>query len=179
MCHGQACYKEFYARFKSLKVQGCITNEMAGFLLESMVHPAIVKEALRRGCNQGSYLQMTIAFCEVALARDCFKLLYGHYPDESTPCSSSSSSCPSYSPCFTPTRTQPSHGTPMEIGATQFPSCPVPAHIKCFNCQGNHHKQDCPLQETALRQMMFEEMQTLFYDKQIKEMKSLGKEFGQ
>ncbi|KAI5986438.1 hypothetical protein F5J12DRAFT_728806, partial [Pisolithus orientalis] len=99
--------------------------------------------------------------------------------------------------CFTPTGTQPGHGAPMEIGATQFPPHPVPSYIKYFDCQGNHYKQDCPhakgkgcarpniweatqeAQETALCQMSFKEMQAFFYDKQINEMKAQGKEFSQ
>ncbi|KAI5992590.1 hypothetical protein F5J12DRAFT_726895, partial [Pisolithus orientalis] len=102
-----------------------------------------------------------------------------------------------YSSHFTPTGTQPCCGAPMEIGAAQFPPCPIPSHIKCFNCQGNHYKCDCPhakgngharpniqeamqeAQETALHQMSFKEMQAFFYDKQINEMKVQGKEFGQ
>ncbi|KIN94460.1 hypothetical protein M404DRAFT_35025 [Pisolithus tinctorius Marx 270] len=32
----------------------------------------------------------------------------------------------------------------MEIGAAHFPPRPVPSHIKCFDCQGNHYKRDCP-----------------------------------
>ncbi|KIN95623.1 hypothetical protein M404DRAFT_165253 [Pisolithus tinctorius Marx 270] len=190
MRQGNSRYEEFYAKFESLKVQGWVTDETAGFLLENAVHPAIVKEALRRGYTQGNYLQMT-----AALARDRFKLLYNHYPDEPTP--RSSYNRPSYSPHFTPTGTQPSRGAPMEIGAAHFPPHPVPSHIKCFDCQGNHYKRDCPCakgkgptrpniwevtqeaQETALHQMSFEEMQAFFYNKQISEMKSQGKEFGQ
>ncbi|KIN95605.1 hypothetical protein M404DRAFT_165412 [Pisolithus tinctorius Marx 270] len=182
MRQGNSRYEEFYAKFESLKVQGRVTDETAGFLLENAVHPAIVKEALRRGYTQGDYLQMTVAFREAALARDCFKLLYNHYPDEPAP--RSSYGRPSYSPRFTPTGTQPGRGAPMEIGAARFPPRPVPSHVKCFDCQGNHYKRDCPqvtqeAQETTLRQMSFEEMQAFFYDKQINEMKSQGKEFGQ
>ncbi|KIN95450.1 hypothetical protein M404DRAFT_165875, partial [Pisolithus tinctorius Marx 270] len=184
MRQGNSRYEEFYTKFESLKVQGRVTDETAGFLLENAVHPAIMKEALRRG-----YMQ------EAALARDRFKLLYNHYPDEPAP--RSSYNRPSYPPRFTPTGTQPGHSAPMEIGAARFPPCPVPSHIKCFDCQGNHYKRDCPrakgkgparpnirevtqeAQETALCQMSFEEMQAFFYDKQINKMKSQGKEFGQ
>ncbi|KIN95887.1 hypothetical protein M404DRAFT_164707 [Pisolithus tinctorius Marx 270] len=193
MRQGNSRYEEFYAKFESLKVQGHITDETAGFLLENAVHPAIVEEALRRGCTQGSYLQMTIAFREAALARDRFKLLYDCYPDEPTP--HSSYNRPSFTPRFTPSGTQPGCGALMEIGAARFPPRPVPSH--CFGCQGNHYKRGCPrtkgkgparpnirevtqeAQETALRQMSFEEMQAFFYDKQINKMKSQGKEFGQ
>ncbi|KIO05779.1 hypothetical protein M404DRAFT_140249 [Pisolithus tinctorius Marx 270] len=98
MRQGNSRYEEFYAKFESLKVQGRVTDETAGFLLENAIHPAIVKEALRRGYTQGNYLQMTVM-------------------------------------------------------------------------------QEA--QETALRQMSFEEMQAFFYNKQINEMKSQGKEFGQ
>ncbi|KIN95431.1 hypothetical protein M404DRAFT_34177 [Pisolithus tinctorius Marx 270] len=178
MHQGNSGYEEFYAKFESLKVQGCVTDETASFLLENAVHPAIVKEALRRGYTQGNYLQMTVAFQEAALTRDRFKLLYNHYPNKPAPCSSYNR--PSYSSHFTPTGTQP-----------------VPSHIKCFNCQENHYKCDCPrakgkgpakpniqevtqeAQELALHQMSFEEMQAFFYDKQINEMKAQGKEFGQ
>ncbi|KIO10567.1 hypothetical protein M404DRAFT_21472 [Pisolithus tinctorius Marx 270] len=180
MRQGNSRYEEFYAKFESLK---------------NAVHPAIVKDALRRGYTQGNYLQMTVTFREATLARDRFKLLYNHYPDEPAP--RTSYNRPLYSPRFTPTGTQPGHGAPMEIGAARFPPHPVPSHIKCFDCQGNHYKRDCPCakgkgpakpniqevtqeaQETALRQMLFEEMQAFFYDKQINEMKSQGKEFGQ
>ncbi|KIN99403.1 hypothetical protein M404DRAFT_30463 [Pisolithus tinctorius Marx 270] len=142
MRQGNSRYEEFYAKFESLKVQGRVTDETAGFLLENAIHPAIVKEALRRGYTQGNYLQMTVAFREAALARDRFKLLYNHYPDEPAP--RSPYNRPSYSPRFTPTGTQPGHGAPMEIGAARFPPRPVPSHIKCFDCQGNHYKRDCP-----------------------------------
>ncbi|KIN98762.1 hypothetical protein M404DRAFT_31083 [Pisolithus tinctorius Marx 270] len=142
MRQGNSRYEEFYAKFESLKVQG-----------------------------------------QAALARDRFKLLYNHYPDEPAP--RSSYNRPSYSPRFTPTGTQPGRGAPMEIGAARFPPCPIPSHIKCFDCQGNHYKRDCPrakgkgparpnirevtqeAQETALCQMLFEEMQAFFYDKQF------------
>ncbi|KIO07307.1 hypothetical protein M404DRAFT_23796 [Pisolithus tinctorius Marx 270] len=195
MRQGNSQYKEFYAKFESLKVQGHVTDETAGFLLENAIHPAIVKEALRRGYTQGNYLQMTIAFQEAALARDRFKLLYNHYPDEPAP--RSSYNRPSYSPHFTPTSTQPGCGTPMEIGAARFPPRPIPTHIKCFDCQGNCYERDCPrakgkgsarpniwevmqeAQEAALQQMSFEEMQAFFYDKQVNEMKTQGKEFSQ
>ncbi|KIO08883.1 hypothetical protein M404DRAFT_22701 [Pisolithus tinctorius Marx 270] len=195
MRQGNSRYEEFYAKFESLKVQGRVTDETTGFLLENAVHPAIIKEALRRGYTQGNYLQMTVAFREATLARDHFKLLYNHYPDEPAP--RSSYNRPSYSPHFTPTGTQPGCGAPMEIGAARFPPHPVPSHIKCFDCQGNHYKCDCPCtkgkgpakpniwevtqeaQESALHQMSFEEMQAFFYDKQINEMKSQGKEFSQ
>ncbi|KIO14721.1 hypothetical protein M404DRAFT_119673 [Pisolithus tinctorius Marx 270] len=70
MRQGNSRYEEFYVKFESLKVQGRVTDETTGFLLENAVHPTIVKEALRRGYTQGNYLQMTIAFREVALARD-------------------------------------------------------------------------------------------------------------
>ncbi|KIK13234.1 hypothetical protein PISMIDRAFT_18130 [Pisolithus microcarpus 441] len=36
-------------------------------------------------------------------------------------------------------------GIPMEIGATST-SRPVPLHIKCFSCGGNHFKRDCTSQ---------------------------------
>ncbi|KIO04637.1 hypothetical protein M404DRAFT_26085 [Pisolithus tinctorius Marx 270] len=62
MHQGNSRYEEFYAKFESLKVQGQVTDETAGFLLENAVHPTIVKEALRRGYTQGNYLQMTVAF---------------------------------------------------------------------------------------------------------------------
>ncbi|KAI5988682.1 hypothetical protein F5J12DRAFT_728083, partial [Pisolithus orientalis] len=88
-------------------------------------------------------------------------------------------------------------GAPMEISAAQFPPHPIPSHLKCFNCQGNHYKHDCPhtkgkghakpniqevtqeAQELAFHQMSFEEMQAFFYDKQINKMKAQGKEFSQ
>ncbi|KIN96343.1 hypothetical protein M404DRAFT_163535 [Pisolithus tinctorius Marx 270] len=187
MRQGNSRYEEFYARFESLKVQGHVTDETTSFLLENAVHPTIVKEALRRGYTQGDYLQMTIAFREAALARDRFKLLYNHYPDEPAP--RSSYNRPSYSPCFTPTGTQPSQGAPMEIGAARFPPCPVPSHIKCFDycpcakgkgpARPNIWEVTQEAQETALCQMSFEEMQAFFYNKQINEMKGQGKEFGQ
>ncbi|KIO02938.1 hypothetical protein M404DRAFT_146781, partial [Pisolithus tinctorius Marx 270] len=62
MHQGNSRYEEFYAKFESLKVQGHVTDETAGFLLENAVHPAIVKEVLRRGYTQGNYLQMTVTF---------------------------------------------------------------------------------------------------------------------
>ncbi|KIN99017.1 hypothetical protein M404DRAFT_156298, partial [Pisolithus tinctorius Marx 270] len=79
---------------------------------------------------------------------------------------------------FTPTGTQPGHSAPMEIGAAQFPLCPIPSHIKCFDCQGNHYKHDCP-HAKGKGHMSFEEMQAFFYDRQINEMKAQGKEFSQ
>ncbi|KAI6009058.1 hypothetical protein EDC04DRAFT_2581771, partial [Pisolithus marmoratus] len=97
---------------------------------------------------------------------------------------------------FTPVGTQPGGGAPMEIGTTSS-SCPVPSHIKCFSCGGNHFKHDCPqlkgkglarpsirgmtqeAQTSALHQMSYEEMKAFFYDQQINEMKQQGKEFGQ
>ncbi|KIN99088.1 hypothetical protein M404DRAFT_30701 [Pisolithus tinctorius Marx 270] len=62
MRQGNSRYEEFYVKFESLKVQGQVTDETASFLLENAIHPAIVKEALRRGYTQGNYLQMTVAF---------------------------------------------------------------------------------------------------------------------
>ncbi|KAI5998440.1 hypothetical protein EDC04DRAFT_2584930, partial [Pisolithus marmoratus] len=97
---------------------------------------------------------------------------------------------------FTPVGTQCGSGTPMEIGATSS-SQPVPFHIKCFRCGGNHFKCGClqskgkasaqpsirevtqEAQVTALHQMSYEEMKAFFYDQQINEMRQQGKEFGQ
>ncbi|KAI6030353.1 hypothetical protein EDC04DRAFT_2572168 [Pisolithus marmoratus] len=97
---------------------------------------------------------------------------------------------------FTPVSTQPGSGTPMEIGAASS-SCPIPSHIKCFGCGGNHFKHYCPqskgkaparpnirevtqeAQVAALCQMSYEEMKAFFYDQQINEMKQQGKEFSQ
>ncbi|KAI6017432.1 hypothetical protein EDC04DRAFT_2576770 [Pisolithus marmoratus] len=97
---------------------------------------------------------------------------------------------------FTPVGTQPGSGAPMEIGAASS-SHPVPSHIKCFGCGGNHFKHDCPqskgkgpawpnirevsqeAQVSTLCQMSYEEMKAFFYDQQISEMKQQGKEFGQ
>ncbi|KAI6100716.1 hypothetical protein EV401DRAFT_1815622, partial [Pisolithus croceorrhizus] len=95
--------------------------------------------------------------------------------------------------------TQPSAGAPMVIGATTS-SHPVPAHIKCYSCGGNHFKHDCPKQPSSLpclppfcpcptvpdqdpalvqvQGMSFEEMKAFFYDQQINEMRVQGNEFG-
>ncbi|KIO01571.1 hypothetical protein M404DRAFT_149769, partial [Pisolithus tinctorius Marx 270] len=202
MCQGNSHYEEFYMKFESMKVQGQVTDETAGFLLENAVHPTIIKEALRRGYTQGNYLQITHVSREKlkgefprivprgAVWKEKLRITRrgGEYTD-------SCSSLRGYTAPYT--RTQPSHGAPMEIGAAQFPPHPVPPHIKCFDCQGNHYKWDCPCakgkghappsvrevtqeaQETALCQMSFEEMQAFFYNKQINKMKAQGKEFGQ
>ncbi|KAI6044046.1 hypothetical protein EDC04DRAFT_2561774 [Pisolithus marmoratus] len=109
-----------------------------------------------------------------------------------------SSPCPfsSFQNNFTPVGTQPGSGVSMEIGATMS-SHPVPSHIKCFRCGGNHFKCDCPqskgkgltqpsirevtqeAQVMALCQMLYEEMKAFFYNQQVSEMKQQGKEFGQ
>ncbi|KAI5988903.1 hypothetical protein EDC04DRAFT_2588594 [Pisolithus marmoratus] len=109
-----------------------------------------------------------------------------------------SSSCPFSSFCnhFTPVGTQPGSGAPMEIGAVSS-SHPVPSHIKCFGCGGNHFKHNCPqlkgkgpagpnvrevteeAQVTAFHQMLYEEMKPFFYNQQVSEMKQQGKEFSQ
>ncbi|KAI6009275.1 hypothetical protein EDC04DRAFT_2581657, partial [Pisolithus marmoratus] len=175
-------------------VQGSVVNQYACTLLKRATHPAIVKEAMLMGYDDGDWDTMIDCMKRAATAYEKHHLVFRNPSSCFGSVSRPFSSFPQNN--FTPVGTQPCSGTPMEIGAASS-SCPVPAHIKCFGCGGNHFECDCPqskgkgpvclnirevtqeAQVLALHQMSYEEMKAFFYDQQINEMKQQGKEFSQ
>ncbi|KAI6098838.1 hypothetical protein EDD16DRAFT_1697556 [Pisolithus croceorrhizus] len=154
-------FKDFFVKFNTLHLQLNTPDAYAAILLEQASNPL-----------------------SAALALEHHHLIFG-----TTAPSLSCPSCP-FQFGFSNIGTQPSAGAPMVIGATTS-SHPVPAHIKCYSCGGNHFKHDCPKQPSSLpfpdqdpalvqvQGMSFEEMKAFFYDQQINEMRVQGNEFGQ
>ncbi|KIK19176.1 hypothetical protein PISMIDRAFT_108141, partial [Pisolithus microcarpus 441] len=121
--------EEFMAKFGMLAMSAGASDDYAIFMLEQAMRPDILQQIFIQGRRKADLTGYIAELWAVGGALEA-----AHMHTSARFAFLSSLSCPS-----TSTGMFGGSGIPMEIGATSM-SQPIPSHIKCFSCGGNHFK---------------------------------------
>ncbi|EGN94977.1 hypothetical protein SERLA73DRAFT_76991 [Serpula lacrymans var. lacrymans S7.3] len=198
---------DYITRFLALSIQGGLGNEHAVELLERNVNPHIAEQIYLQDTRNENLALAAEKVRRVGRAMELYQMHQGGgstTKNNESQRGPGSSNQHKHSHGFKPFGLQPGQGAPMDIGAVQEEQM---RRFKgnCYNCsQERHMSRDCRKGAQAAQQKnnqgrqarqlesekpddrlqtlaagrSYDKIRAFFYDQQVAEMKTQGKEFG-